>query len=209
MYFNVFLQVWHVISVLWFEKWKRYVDFDNDQADDRVDDAVAEAHPGEIDNRVLQGAFPEDLSKNISEGTDYILLPSFDGNTLYTTFGGGPKYIRNTISTGTGWPLVYQVKLWPIRLHFWVCTNDAPNPVGDYVCNAYTTVKTVKNLEYDIPKWLGFGNIYNYRLWVKVLYLCIISMYSWDIIYVLIYTYICHIKITTQCTHKFLNMYIC
>jgi hypothetical protein len=79
-------QTWQVISMQWFERWKTYVNFDEEGADERTAEQIEALHPGKVDNTSIEGAHENELKMGITEARDYVLLPGKEASYLYEKY---------------------------------------------------------------------------------------------------------------------------
>lgn len=120
---------WKVLSILWFNKWKEYVNYDNKGEDTREENLIASLHPGPIDNKCLLGNFGDELSRHVTEGKDFIIVPENVANCLEVSF---PKcdfnFTRKAINFGSVTNPKYQVELYPTRCEFHQITESMIEP---------------------------------------------------------------------------------
>jgi ubiquitin C-terminal hydrolase len=121
--------IWQPMALSWFEKWKTYVNYDDEVPEPRDKELVDSLHPGEVDNNSLQGSFGDEMRRDAVEGRDYVLLPTHFASMLIDKYGGGPSYPRKVLNVGQYYNPIYQVNLWPIRIEVYLCDRNQPVPV--------------------------------------------------------------------------------
>eukprot|EP01035_Chromulina_nebulosa_P017964 gene17964-23594_t len=108
--------IWEVISMEWFDKWRKYVNYDNEELGVRSKEELDKLHPGMIDNSHLKGNFGDEFSRAAVEGKDYILLPDNISTYFIKKYGGAPRFNRTCINIGTIDQPILQIKLYPLRI---------------------------------------------------------------------------------------------
>ena len=121
--------IWQPIAISWFDKWKNYVNYDDEVPEPRDKEVIDSLHPGEVDNTGLQGSFGDEMRRDAVEGRDYILLPNSFANMLLEKYGGGPPFPRKVLNVGQYYNPIYQVNLWPVRIEVYLCDRTQPTPV--------------------------------------------------------------------------------
>jgi len=106
--------LWNVLSLKWFNRWKKYVNYDSHLPDLRS--SADSYHPGPIDNTDIMGKNERELKRNLLEGLDFVLLPCRSYHILEVIYKGGPHFERKVISLGTVHSRQLQVELYPIRV---------------------------------------------------------------------------------------------
>ncbi|PRP87113.1 ubiquitin carboxyl-terminal hydrolase 33 [Planoprotostelium fungivorum] len=78
-------EYWHLISTLWVEKWRTFINGSNER-------------PGEIDNLVLLERDGETPREGLKSERDYIGVTPDIWKYLQSTYGGGPEIVRKRLS---------------------------------------------------------------------------------------------------------------
>jgi len=105
-----------------------------------------------IDSVSLRGSRPELLKSDIFEGQDYVLVPfQIAANFLIKKYKATSNtFIRSVVNMGTNENKLLQIELYPIELHYYICTKDKPT-VGP---NDTPSVKLVSRAE-DVNKFMS------------------------------------------------------
>lgn len=156
------LQKWHVVNMKWVLSWKRYVDFESDKVDERTPEVVESFHPGAIDNSELLDE-SGGLKRDIAEGRDFVLFPSFTSGRLKTKYSGGPIIERTVINLGSWDMPKLEVELHPVRFEVFVCTKaktrveptDKPDLI--HFESKTSTMMTVVNVTHAALKLKGWS----------------------------------------------------
>eukprot|EP01033_Poteriospumella_lacustris_P017345 gene17345-12399_t len=114
--------VWQPIATAWFDKWKAYINYNDDEQ------TVGARHPGPVRNRTLKGSFTEELRRDLVAERDYVLLPHAAAQMLLTKYGGGPKFRRRVRTSPVDLSLA--VDLWLVRTNLYLCDSSQPTPVS-------------------------------------------------------------------------------
>lgn len=100
-------QEWYVVEFKWYQVWKFYVNYDGDNQ--------GGSRPEPIDNTpLLEQPNTDKLRMGLREEYDYVVVPKVVWEKWQTWYGGGPKIMRQVITTGVS--LKYRVDLYPISL---------------------------------------------------------------------------------------------
>lgn len=175
--------LWHVISNEWFQTWMLYVDYNLSGAADKI--GVKQSFPGAISNdELLKDCENVILKRHITEGKDFMLIPSAAYQILHEHYGGGPEIVRkvvNTVKIGTH----LSIEIFPIFISCLTCKDDGNVeknisssvsttsqksttssimlPISNYATlkDLYSTIE----IQFKIPSYESSG----FRLWVKTM----------------------------------------
>lgn len=168
--------MWYVVNQKWFQAWKAYSKFSDDDSKDGtagVDmedgDASAAPRPEPIDNATLsleEGI----LKKGLVEHYDYSLISKEAYELLVEWYGGGPHFIRKVISRGMKSSFsvtpTLVVELYP--MHFEVFLSNADGEPDEETKTVMTFSSTTYVTDTLAQVTAKFGkNSERSRLWVK------------------------------------------
>eukprot|EP01033_Poteriospumella_lacustris_P003541 gene3549-2587_t len=115
-------KVWQPIATAWFDKWKAYVNYDDDEQ------SVGGRHPGPVDNGPLKGAFVDEMRRGLVAERDYVLLPQECAKRLLSQYGGGPSFPRKVKFADDFDDRWMEADLWPVRVNLYLCDRTHPTP---------------------------------------------------------------------------------
>jgi hypothetical protein len=159
--------IWKCISIIWFNKWKEYVNYDEKGDDTREEGLIESLHPGPLDNKCLLGNFGDELSRHVIEGNDFILLPENVSNVLEVSF---PKceneFGRKVVNFGKVSLTNYQVELYPTRCEFYEVTEKILEPDLTSKPFLLTYFRRTDTLYMKLCNTAEFANK-EFRIWMK------------------------------------------
>jgi len=165
--------IWEVISMEWFDKWRKYVNYDNEELGTRSKEEIDKLHPGTIDNSHLKGNFGDEFSRTVVEGKDYILIPENVSINFIKKYGVAPRFTRTCINIGTIDQPILQIKLYPLRIEVYKCSRSEPiSDIWDKtsykstsrikpIIKYYRNAKTMNDLRSNLKEL----TVYQYRIW--------------------------------------------
>ncbi|CAG9317700.1 unnamed protein product [Blepharisma stoltei] len=151
---------WNVISLKWFEAWKKYVDFYF--GDEKIDESNPQAafakfrsksvmhgmRPIEITNSEIQSEDSELVIDEMHQlGSDYELIPEKAWKELVSWYGGGPEFSREVILEN-GVPVI-EVDLPLLKIHV---QNKHGSFSKDPLCLTLSKKKKIKDVISAIMK---------------------------------------------------------
>ena len=158
---------WFIISWRWFEKWKEYVNFENDS------EIIERNHPGMIgNNEILEDSkyvlhdnqrqhLNINLKENLKEETDYMIINEKMWKFLATRYGGVEIKrfgIRNEEDKSKSFIEVNLIKLY---VHYFPSQMDESIDLYIVYESRYSTVEQLKERLADIKR----KDQTNVRLW--------------------------------------------
>ena len=131
-------------------------------------------YPGELDNNCLRGDFGDELSRNIQDGVDFVLIGLDIVDKLYKEYNKPPatttatatanssnnnniapnanpivRFSRATVNTGTTVVPVWQIRLYPVRYES--CLYDKATMTGKESKKCYyKSVVTLRDLKKEL-----------------------------------------------------------
>ena len=129
--------------------------------------------PGLIKNDGLIGDSPNELVKNITLDTHYVLVPEAAWKKLHSWYGGGPEFARKVVAMGDSRQL--KIELYPNKFQVVRAGSDG-SPVVDsmkgcegdenYQCLYFNSDSTMANILEKICEAFSTFRM-NSRLWVS------------------------------------------
>jgi len=173
-----FNQRWEPIPIGWFNKWKKYVDFDSvEEVDNRPKEDMENLHPGKIDSTCLKGDFGDELRRDISCDVDFVLLPVDTVNKLFTHYKSPSKvrFPRVTKNCGTEFQPKYYVKLYPTRVEISLYDTETKEITFSgkyyYNINDSSSVKKYRDFldrEQENGVYVFVNYLEKFRIWSRV-----------------------------------------
>lgn len=127
----------YVLSLKWFNNWKKYVKYENEKEDFE--------HPKEVDNQELLEK--GELKENLIEEKDFVLVPSSIWKKLIEIYKGGPEIKRKVIEEGE--KKTKRIETYPLKIQIFKTTD------GKIDLTSQTTIFISKTSSYVELQDLG------------------------------------------------------